>query len=67
MTSGEPTRPSSAAPPPPTREEDIALRDELVRRLEASEYNVSQVARDMGKARQQIQRWIRRFGLKESR
>ena len=47
------------------RVEDIALRDELVRRLEAAQYNVSQVARDMGKARQQIQRWMRRFGLRE--
>jgi transcriptional regulator with GAF, ATPase, and Fis domain len=50
---------------PALREEDIALRDELVRRLEAAQYNVSQVARDMGKARQQIQRWMRRFGLRE--
>ncbi|NUO49062.1 MAG: sigma 54-interacting transcriptional regulator [Polyangiaceae bacterium] len=50
---------------PALREEDIALRDDLVRRLEAAQYNVSQVARDMGKARQQIQRWMRRFGLRE--
>lgn len=49
----------------PLGEEDAALRDELVRRLEASGFNVSQVARDMGKARQQIQRWMRRFGLRE--
>ena len=44
-------------------EEDSALRDELVRRLAETNRNVSQIARDMGKARQQIQRWIKRFGI----
>jgi transcriptional regulator of acetoin/glycerol metabolism len=44
-------------------EEDAALRDELVRRLKDTNRNVSQIARDMGKARQQIQRWIKRFGI----
>jgi len=44
-------------------EEDSALRDELVRRLAETDRNVSQIARDMGKARQQIQRWIKRFGI----
>ncbi len=43
--------------------EDAALRDELARRMQERNGNVTQVARDMGKARQQIQRWIRRFGL----
>ena len=44
-------------------DEDSALRDDLVRRLAATDRNVSQIARDMGKARQQIQRWIKRFGI----
>ena len=39
------------------------LPDELVRRLAETDRNVSQIARDMGKARQQIQRWIKRFGI----
>ncbi len=46
--------------------EDRALREELVRRLAETGFNLSAVARDMGKARQQIQRWVRRFGLKGS-
>ena len=57
-------RRSSDAPPAALSAADQALRDELVRRLEESGYNLSAVARDMGKARQQIQRWVRRFNLK---
>lgn len=53
------------APPPLLKDEDAALKEELVRRLDATGRNVSQVAREMGKARQQVQRWMRRFGLKE--
>ncbi len=49
--------------PPSLGDEDAALREELARRLAACDRNVSQVARDMGKARQQVQRWIKRFGL----
>jgi DNA-binding NtrC family response regulator len=43
--------------------EDEALRRELVQHLEATGGNVSEVARAMGKARQQVQRWLRRFGI----
>jgi transcriptional regulator with PAS, ATPase and Fis domain len=43
--------------------DDAALRAELVQRLAATDRNVSQVARDMGKARRQIQRWMKRFGI----
>ena len=32
--------------------------------LHASGYNLTKVAREMGKARQQVQRWVKRFGLK---
>ncbi len=57
--------PETLASPAPEEldDEDAALRDELVRRLAATGRNVSQIARDMGKARQQIQRWIKRFGI----
>jgi transcriptional regulator of acetoin/glycerol metabolism len=57
--------PETIASPEPQRldEEDSALRDELVRRLAETNRNVSQIARDMGKARQQIQRWIKRFAI----
>jgi sigma-54 dependent transcriptional regulator, acetoin dehydrogenase operon transcriptional activator AcoR len=43
--------------------EDAALRAALVTALEESGGNVSAAARTMGKARMQIQRWIKRFGL----
>ena len=42
---------------------DEALRKELVERLRQSNGNVTQVSQAMGKARFQIQRWIRRFGI----
>ena len=45
-------------------EEQRQIRDELRAQLEEHGGNVSAVARSMGKARQQIQRWIKRFGLK---
>jgi transcriptional regulator of acetoin/glycerol metabolism len=56
---------SERSAPAPLSPEDAALRADLVHRLQASGYNVSQVAREMGKARQQVQRWMRRFGLKD--
>jgi len=42
---------------------DEALRRELLLRLAEARGNMSEVARAMGKARQQIQRWVRRFGI----
>ena len=50
-------------PERPLDDDDLAIRDEVARRLRESGGNVSQVAREMGKARQQIQRWMRRFQL----
>jgi transcriptional regulator of acetoin/glycerol metabolism len=57
--------PETLAPPASQKldEDDTALRADLVRRLAETDRNVSQIARDMGKARQQIQRWIKRFGI----
>ncbi len=48
---------------PPRSDEDRALYDALVTALRNSEGNVSETARRMGKARQQIQKWLRRFGV----
>ncbi|MFO0548453.1 MAG: sigma 54-interacting transcriptional regulator [Polyangiaceae bacterium] len=56
--SSEPPSISSLSPA------DQALRAELVTRLTNNNGNLSAVAREMGKARQQIQRWVRRFHLK---
>ncbi len=45
----------------PDRDEE--LRRELLVRMAEANGNVSEVARAMGKARQQVQRWVRRFGI----
>jgi transcriptional regulator of acetoin/glycerol metabolism len=44
-------------------DEDESLRRELHERFTKARGNVSEVARAMGKARQQIQRWARRFSI----
>jgi DNA-binding NtrC family response regulator len=44
--------------------EDVARRDELKALLREHKGNVTAVARAMGKARVQVQRWIRRYELK---
>jgi hypothetical protein len=55
------------APPPAGGEaepaDDVALRETLVAALTRAEGNVSEVARTMGKARMQVQRWMQRFGI----
>lgn len=55
--------PAAAAAARPLSPEDEALRAELVQRFTERQGNIAAVARDMGKARQQVQRWKRRFGL----
>jgi DNA-binding NtrC family response regulator len=53
-----------AAPPPAAAPSvDDRQRDELIAQLRAHGGNVTAVARSMGKARTQVQRWLRRFGL----
>jgi transcriptional regulator with GAF, ATPase, and Fis domain len=42
---------------------DVARRDEIVALLQQHGGNVTAVARAMGKARVQIQRWMRRYGI----
>jgi transcriptional regulator with PAS, ATPase and Fis domain len=44
-------------------ERDRALRMDLMARLSRSRGNLAEVARNMGKARMQIHRWCRRFGI----
>jgi len=44
-----------------------ARRDELVTLLEKHHGNVSKVAADLGRVRQQVQRWLKRYGLDPER
>jgi transcriptional regulator with PAS, ATPase and Fis domain len=53
-------RPSSA--PPPAAAED-PLREQLLASLARHGGNISRVAQDFGKARTQVQRWMRRFAI----
>jgi DNA-binding NtrC family response regulator len=53
----------SPAPPLELSSEDAKLRAELVRLLGEHRGNVADVARDMGKARMQIHRWLKRFAV----
>jgi transcriptional regulator with GAF, ATPase, and Fis domain len=50
-------------PKPPPTEDEIRQRDELLALLKEHRGNVSSIARAMGKARMQVQRWLKRFGL----
>jgi transcriptional regulator with AAA-type ATPase domain len=52
---------------PQLSDEDRARREELVALLRLHGGNISAVARAMGKARVQIQRWIRRYGIAAER
>lgn len=64
-------RPSHAKPPPrpeqssPLRlsERDQRQREEIVRLLQQHAGNITAVARAMGKARNQVQRWIKRYRI----
>src|SRR5262249_29099920 len=58
--------PPRARPAPPPATVDEELRDGLVQRLAASGGNVAEVARSYGKARAQVHRWLRRFGIDPS-
>lgn len=44
-------------------DEDEARRKQLVELLRRHDGNISQVAREMGKARMQIHRWLKRYGI----
>ena len=47
--------------------EPDARRDELVALLEKHEGNVSKVAAELGRVRQQVQRWLKKYGLDPER
>jgi transcriptional regulator with AAA-type ATPase domain len=57
----DPTSESAGAPT--LSEDDARLRDRLVEELRRHRGNVSEVARSMGKARMQVQRWMSRLRL----
>ncbi len=51
------------ASPPALEPDEARLRDELVALLKEHRGNVTAVARTMGKARVQVQRWMRRYRI----
>jgi sigma-54 dependent transcriptional regulator, acetoin dehydrogenase operon transcriptional activator AcoR len=58
----------SSLPPEAESEDELSpddqeLRDRVIEALRDSGGNLSEAARRMGKARQQLQRWVKRFGL----
>jgi DNA-binding NtrC family response regulator len=56
--------PAASTPPEPVRSDaDVRLHDALVVALERHAGNVSHVAREMGRTRMQIHRWMRRLGI----
>ncbi|HET9931600.1 MAG TPA: sigma 54-interacting transcriptional regulator [Polyangiaceae bacterium] len=54
---------SGAAPRPALSASDEELRKRLLALLSAERGNVAEVARALGKARMQVQRWMKRFGI----
>ncbi len=52
--------------PPALGPEEARKREELIELLRAHGGNVSAVARTLGKARMQVQRWMRRYGVRPS-
>jgi len=53
----------SAGPSPQLNADDLKLRERLATLLEQHGGNLSAVARQMGKGRTQIQRWVKRYRL----
>ena len=58
--------PGAVAPKERTNAGDDALRAQLLDELRRAGGNVTQVARAMGKARMQVQRWMKRFHIDPS-
>lgn len=50
-------------PPPPLSSRQIDTRERLLWSLRQNGGNISRTAREMGKSRSQIQRWLRRFKI----
>ena len=55
--------PAPAAVTAPLTETQVAHKHELVELLKATDGNVSEAARRVGKARSQVQRWLRRYAI----
>jgi DNA-binding NtrC family response regulator len=47
----------------PLSGDDLERRDQLARLLQEHKGNISAIAREMGKERVQVRRWLRRYGL----
>lgn len=61
-----PPRPRDEGPPPTPLQlsaDEERLREKLLLLLSAERGNVTQVAKRVGKARMQVQRWMKRFGI----
>lgn len=54
----------SSSPPAPLGPADERRRAELVQLFERHGGNITAVARELGKARMQVQRWVKRYGLR---
>jgi transcriptional regulator with GAF, ATPase, and Fis domain len=63
--SNPPSAPEDDTPPEgrPLTETEVRHKDEIAALLREHGGNVSAVARALGKARMQVQRWLRRYGL----
>jgi transcriptional regulator with GAF, ATPase, and Fis domain len=59
--------PRAARTPRPLSAEEAQRRERLVALLRAHGGNVTAVARELGKARFQVQRWLKRYGLDPKR
>jgi transcriptional regulator with GAF, ATPase, and Fis domain len=57
------SRQEQPAPAPPASEADLQKREQLLALLKEHHGNVSSIARSLGKARMQVQRWLKRFGI----
>ncbi len=55
--------PGAAAPSPALAGSDAALREQLVAALQQSGGNVTEVAKQMGRTRMQIHRWVKRWRI----
>jgi DNA-binding NtrC family response regulator len=61
--SGAPPAPGSRAAAKPPSDDDVRLRATLAEALARHHGNVSEIARELGRTRMQIHRWMRRFGM----
>jgi transcriptional regulator with GAF, ATPase, and Fis domain len=59
----EPGPPRTPAPPAALPEEDRLRREQVISLLREHGGNVTSVAKSMGKARTQVQRWLRRYSI----